>query len=151
MLLKISLAIILLILTLSGCGRTENETLLLDLEGQKIQAELAKTPQERFKGLSGREHLCENCGMLFVFPQRQERSFVMRDMNFPLDVIWIRDQKIVNIDKDAPPEGSNPKKEYRSQIPVDKVLELNAGFCDAHEIKIGDKIEIMGIYEQDHY
>lgn len=105
-----------------------------------VNVEIAGTAEKHYQGLSNRENLCENCGMLFVFPDKKERTFVMRDMNFPLDIIWIDDDKIVKIDKNLPSEGSNPKILYSSGQPVNYVLEVNAGFCDKNNIKIGDKI-----------
>lgn len=66
----------------------------------------------------------------------------MRLMHFPLDIIWITDGKIVKIDKNLPPEGTEPKEHYSSGQPVNYVLELNAGFTLDNMIQIGDKVQI---------
>ena len=79
--------------------------------------------------------------MLFVFPRKQIRSFWMKDMNFPLDIIWISDNKIIKIDKDLQPEGENPKNKYQTIQRVDKVLEVNSGFTDKYKIKAGDEVK----------
>jgi hypothetical protein len=103
---------------------------------------LADTPEKRYQGLSGRESLCPDCGMLFTFPSRSAQTFVMRKMNFPLDIIWISGEKVTKIDENLLPEGSEPKKHYESPGPVDYVLEVNAGFSKASNLKINDIVKI---------
>ncbi|MFH1192176.1 MAG: DUF192 domain-containing protein [bacterium] len=110
------------------------------INNKEIKAEIADTPELKYKGLSNRDYLCEYCGMLFLFNDMGERIFVMREMKFNLDIIWIEDDKIVKIDKDLHKEGINPKEIYSSGQAVDKVLEVNANFCDKNNIKFGDNI-----------
>ena len=103
----------------------------------KIEVELADSVQKRAEGLSGRENLGRNQGMLFVFERPDYYSFWMKDMNFALDVIWIdENKKIVDITKNILPE-SYPKK-FQPHEPAKYVLEVNASFADAHNIKISD-------------
>ena len=64
----------------------------------------------------------------------------MPDMNFALDMIWISGNRIVNITKNAPPGGENPSERFSSELPVNYVLEVNAGFAEKHNIQPGDKI-----------
>lgn len=140
---KLGITMIAISLVLVGC-KTENKELAegaIEIKGQRIKLELAQTSEEKYRGLSHRQELCSNCGMLFLYAEPEERTFVMRDMNFPLDIIWIKNQKIVNIDRNAPTEEQKPRKRYRSGQPVDSVLEVNAGFCREHDINIGDKIK----------
>lgn len=134
--------IALILITTAGCGARKEppKTTELEIGGQRIKAELALTPAQKFKGLSGRKELCSNCGMLFVFEKAEERVFVMRNMEFPLDIIWINNEKIVKIDENAPPEGGDWKKEYSGGSPVDMVLEVNGGFCRKHDIQVGEEI-----------
>jgi hypothetical protein len=111
----------------------------LIISEKKIKVEIASTPEAHYRGLSNREQLCPDCGMFFIFPDKQIRSFVMREMNFPLDIVFINSGEIVKIAADARPE-SYPAVAYSSSEPVDAVLELNAGYCSEKNIKIGDKI-----------
>ena len=111
------------------------------INGQKITAELATTPSQRYQGLSGRQKICETCGLLFVFNTREVQTFVMRDMLFPLDIVFINDNKVVKIDPILLPEGANPQALYSSEVPVNYVLELNSGFTDKYNINIGDTVE----------
>lgn len=97
------------------------------IAGEEVILEIVKTPGDLYKGLSGRETLCDDCGMLFVFPDHDQRSFVMRDMNFPLDIIFLDSGRIIKIYRNVPPEGSLPQARYDSISPSDRVLELKAG------------------------
>lgn len=106
-----------------------------------VNVEIADTAEKHYKGLSNRENLCDDCGMFFVFPDKKERTFVMRNMNFPLDIIWIDGDKIIKIDKNLMPEGENPVNNYNSDIPVDYVLEVNGGFAGKHGFKTGDVVK----------
>lgn len=112
--------------------------------GNKIEIEIADTSEKKYLGLSNRDYLCSDCGMIFVFHDKDEREFVMREMEFNLDIIWISDGRIVKIDKDLPAEGEKYEKIYSSVTKVDMVLELNAGYCDGHGIKVGDIVELEG-------
>jgi uncharacterized membrane protein (UPF0127 family) len=105
----------------------------------KIKVETATTDSVRYQGLSNRESLCKNCGMLFVWPDKTIRTFVMRNMRFPLDIIFIADDKIVKIDSNLAPEGPNPKEIYESSVPVNYVLEINGGLSDLYGIEVGDE------------
>ena len=103
---------------------------------------IAKTPLEQTRGLSNHPPLAENEGMLFEFPDKQIRRFWMKEMLFPLDIIWINDSRIINISKNLPPEGSTPIKIYSSITPADAVLEINAGVSDKYGFKTGDQVSI---------
>lgn len=108
-----------------------------------IKIEIANTPELKYQGLSGRKSLCANCGMLFIFKNKTRPTFVMRQMYFPLDIIWIEDDSIKQIDKNLSPEGEQPINFYQSQEDVNYVLEVNAGYSDKNNIKVGDKIEFF--------
>ena len=106
-----------------------------------IPVELADTLEKHIQGLSDKEELID--GMLFLFDERQIRSFWMKNMHFPIDIIWISHRRVVNISKNLQPEGENPKKTYSSIYPVYYVLEVNAGFCEQNNISIGDRVKII--------
>ena len=84
--------------------------------------------------------LADNRGMLFLFPQENFYPFWMKNMRFPLDIIWIdKDKRIVDIKTDVP----TCNQTCESLTPGDKalyVLEVNAGFAKKNEIKIGDRV-----------
>ena len=116
----------------------------------KIIVRLAKTPEEQSRGLSGTASLSENEGMLFIFPVKNRQTFWMKDMLIPLDMIWISDDKIVDISKNIPipkPGMSDIQLPiYSPKEEVNYVLEVNAGYSDINNIKIGDRVEFNYIY-----
>lgn len=108
------------------------------IDNTPIFVEIAKDADSRATGLSNRPSLASDSGMLFLFPQAGLYSFWMPDMNFPLDIIWLDENKtIIAIDENVPPlEDSATPKFYRPPSPAKYVLEVNAGFIKKHNIKI---------------
>jgi uncharacterized membrane protein (UPF0127 family) len=102
--------------------------------------ELALTPSQQEQGLSYRQQLATSTGMLFIFDRPAIQVFWMKDMGFALDIIWLKEQKIVKIDEHLPPEGSQPLNQYSSLEPIDQVLEINAGEASLYGLKVGDKV-----------
>lgn len=113
----------------------------------KIKVEVADTQGKRSKGLGGRESLASSSGMLFIFERQDMYPFWMKGLNFPLDFIWIRGDKVVEITENVPvpPEGAKNEELpiYQSKERIDKLLEVNAGFVSSHNIKIGDTVIIQ--------
>lgn len=107
-----------------------------------IRAEVASTALARQKGLSGRTSLGAHEGMLFVFPVADHYPFWMIDMHFPIDILWIRGQTVVDIAPDVPAPASGASAEtlplYLPRFPADKVLEIPAGAAARAGIVIGD-------------
>jgi len=113
----------------------------LTINNSRVNLSIADTPSTQAQGLSYQKILDKDSGMLFIFFEKKNMSFWMKDMNFPLDIVWISGNKIVKIDKNLPPAGSEPKKNYYSGVPVDYVLEVNGNFCDSNNIKVGDEVK----------
>lgn len=112
-----------------------------------VEVTISETPQERMKGLSGRQSLSENEGMLFIFEQKDTTpTFWMKEMLTPLDIIWIDEEQIVQINKDVPiPQPGTQDQNltlYPANQPIDYVLEVNAGFSEKNNIKVGDSVVI---------
>jgi len=116
------------------------------VKDKEIEVEVAKTEEERIKGLSQRESMGNFQGMLFVFPQKDVvPTFWMKDMKFPLDIIWINDGKIVKIDENVAYPKDNSQQNlplYKPSTPVDFVLEVKAGFSKENGWKAGDSVKI---------
>ncbi|MDX9913353.1 MAG: DUF192 domain-containing protein [Candidatus Moranbacteria bacterium] len=111
---------------------------IVSLGSCDINIEAVSTEELMKKGLSDRDSLCENCGMLFVFGEEEHHFFWMKDMRFPIDIIWLRDNKVVDISQDI---SHKSKNSHSSKEKVDKVLELNANAVTRCEIEIGDKLK----------
>lgn len=129
-----------LLLATAGSADNRQETALVAINQQKIKVEIAATFDQHYRGLSGRAALCADCGLLFNFTDSGQKSFVMRNMNFPLDIIFINRGVIQNIAENLEPEGNDPQHIYRSAGAADQVLEVNGGYCEKYNIRAGDKI-----------
>ncbi len=138
--LRIYLLIIILVFFILFFYKIFHNRSILKVGNCVFSIEIADTYEARYQGLSKRLNLCENCAMLFLFPEKQNVDFVMRNMNFPLDIIFIADREIVNIYENALPEGENPQNIYSSQTKADAVLEINAGKVKKCNINIFDTI-----------
>ncbi len=116
-------------------------TRTLGLSGTTITVELATTPAQRVQGLSGRAALAADHGMLFVFPVVDRYGFWMKDMHFPIDIVWIGDNgSIVSVNESVLPQ-TYPTNYYPPE-PVRLVLELPAGFAASHQLVAGSKITL---------
>lgn len=100
---------------------------------------VANDTQERKRGLSGRESLPANQGMLFVFPESGTHCIWMKDMRFPIDVIWLNEQKQVTDLYEHMSPDSYPRS-FCPPTPTRYVIELNAGQIKAADIKQGQTI-----------
>ncbi len=122
-----------------GIGFYDRE---INLGGETFFIDIAETNRDRSTGLSGRKSIGPNQGMLFVFNNEDRHIFWMKGMLFPIDFIWIKDNKIVEITKNAMPITGVPKI-YLPNTPVNMVLEIASGGVDDHGLKVGDKLEII--------
>ena len=108
----------------------------------RIIAEVADTAEKRELGLSGRASMQESDGMLFLFDRRGIYTFWMRGMKIPLDFIWLRDDVIIDLDENVAVDTELPLKLYAPDEPVDRMLEVNAGFAARHGLSVGDALRI---------
>lgn len=121
----------------------------IKINDTEIFVEIAKTIEEKAKGLSERTNLPENQGMIFIFPYKTYPSFWMIDMKIPLDIIWISDNTIIQIDENIqPPESSTKNEElplYKPSGAINYVLEVNAGFSQKMGIAVGDNVDLTNL------
>lgn len=111
------------------------------LNGKEIAVVIADAKARQEKGLSGYKKLEPNEGMLFVFSTPGAYGFWMKDMLFPIDIIWFdKDYRVVDLWEHATPE-SYPKV-YIPQKEAKYVLEVVSGFSSAHAVKYGDLLEL---------
>lgn len=111
----------------------------LSIKGTYLSVEVADSPAEQVQGLSGRKVLASGEGVLFVYDQPTLPSFWMKEMHFPIDIIWIgEDRKIVfihhNVSPDTFPQSFQPPR------PIKYVLEANAGFAESVQAVPGDLV-----------
>jgi len=122
-----------------------NKTGNIIFGNKTILVEIADTPELQNQGLSGREALAESSGMLFVFSESDRYGFWMKDMQFPIDIIWLDDVfVVVDLRENLPPESYpqifKPKEQARF------VLEVNAGVVRRQHIKLDDQVTYISSY-----
>src|SRR3989338_1016337 len=137
-----ALVIIFLAVVLFFYTYTKNIGPHVKIAGQIIRVEVADIPESQAQGLSARQdHLAGGEGMLFVFDAPGRYGFWMKDMNFPIDIIWLgEDMKVVYIVADADPT-SYPAV-FSPDTDAKYVLEVPAGFSRTNNLKVGDKVDI---------
>ncbi len=120
----------------AGAVPTMKRSVLL-INDSILIVDIADTPKKRTIGLSGRDSLQDNEGIILVFDSLDFHSVWMKDMFFPIDVVWFDEKwKVVDIEKDIRPEsfpmGFHPRK------PAQYILEISAGSIERIGISIGD-------------
>lgn len=97
-------------------------------------------------GLSGRNSMSPQGGMLFLFPNPGRHAFWMKDMRFAIDIIWLRGDKIVFIQKNAVPPAAGTAGNIPRYIPseeADKVVEVPAGAAKRLGLEYGQRVKIL--------
>lgn len=115
-------------------------TATLQAAGRALTVELAVDDVSRARGLKHRTHLDSDAGMLFIFPEARPQRFWMQDTLIPLDLAFLdSDGTIQNIEHGQP---GVEQPGYMSLRAARFVLELNAGWCESHGLRAGDKVAI---------
>lgn len=114
----------------------------ITIDKHTFMVELETTPQQQQQGLSGRVSLPQNQGMLFIFKTSNRYPFWMKDMKFPLDMIFINNNKIVDIIPNipTPKNGETNLPIYTPSAPDNQTLEINAGLAKKYGFKKGDTV-----------
>ena len=151
---KVLLAFFILIIAVSGVYYTQNymkggevlsifkKPATVTIDSQSFNVTVATSETERDKGLSETKSIAPNQGMIFLFDKAGYYSFWMKNMKFPIDIIFINNDQIVTIHGNAQiiKDQENPII-YSSTGASDKVLEIQAGLSKKYNFKIGDKVK----------
>lgn len=134
-----------LLLTAGGC-REETGTGIVFGEGEvlvggkTITVDLALTGPQMEQGLKYRRRLPEDRGMLFIYSEPVQSPFWMKDTHIPLSIAFInREGRIISIQKMEP---DNDRKNYHPPRPFLYALEMNQGWYERHNVKVGDSVII---------
>ncbi len=120
-------------------------TPIVRIENIAMKVEIAQTLEERKRGLSGRSAFDTADGLLFVFPVADYHGIWMKDVNFPIDIIWIgEDRTIIGIEKNVEP--STYPTIFRPQQPARYVIETNVHYADTFDLHPGQKVELPEEY-----
>ncbi len=120
----------------------------IGIHDYELRVLLAEDLYEHKKGLGDRDSLVPYDGMLFIFGRSFKISIVMRDMRFPIDIIWFSDGEIVDIAKNVQVQPGAQEKElhrYRPRVNADMVLELPAGRADFFGLSLGDRMRMLDV------
>ena len=141
-----ALSVCILCIFLS-CNRTPSkqqtlERVVLSVNGRQLTVEIARTKEQRIRGLMHRGRLEWNEGMLFIFRKSQYLSFWMKDTVIPLDIAYLdKNGKVTDIFHMEPyslvPVRSHEKARY--------ALEVNRGFFREAGLAVGDRIDLSDI------
>ncbi|HEV7427573.1 MAG TPA: DUF192 domain-containing protein [Thermoanaerobaculia bacterium] len=111
-----------------------------------VIVEVASDDATREQGLMYRDHMADDRGMIFLFPQAGEYPFWMKNTLIPLDMIWMNsDHRIVHIAHDVPPCKADPCPNYPPNAKASSVLELAAGVAAKHHLRDGDVLRFEGM------
>ena len=118
---------------------TSSASSTVQVGGKTVRVTVADTPETRQKGLGGRNGLASDEGMLFIFPEDGKYGFWMKNMKFPIDILWLSGTRRVvymaqNVSPDTYPEVFAPT------TPARYVLELPAGYAKAYTVDVGDEV-----------
>ena len=153
---KIFLLVLIPLLCFS-CSKNQNTKTVTEatynrelvVGAKKIFVSVADTDEKRQEGLSGQKKLNDEQGMIFIFNTESHPAFWMIDMKFDLDLIWIDKNKITGITPNVPkPDACNEDRKtclrklplYYPPSVVDEVLEVNSGWAEKNNVKVGDEI-----------
>lgn len=135
--------------SISGSSSVDNvnTTSVVKVNNITLNVILATTPGDQSKGLAVKDSMNENEGMLFVFKNSQKHSFWMKDMKFPIDIIWVDPEgRIVHIEKNLQPcVFLLPCTSYSPENDSMYVLEVVSNFTNKYNIKLGDQIQSESI------
>ena len=125
--------------------RTESQLeQIAEFGGVSLRIEYATTASAREKGLSGRDSIPSDYGMLFVFQRDDKYGFWMKDTLVPLDIFWLDNKgQVVHIEQNV--ATSTYTNVFYPTTPARYVLETVAGFASEHDIKIGSKLMLKNL------
>jgi uncharacterized membrane protein (UPF0127 family) len=98
-----------------------------------VNCEVPSTDEEKMTGLMYRDSLCDNCGMFYDYV---DGGFWMKNVNFPIEMIFINDNQIVDIKK----ANAQDETTIYPSVESNGNLEVNDGFCESNNISIGNEV-----------
>lgn len=132
-----------------ACGQgAASSAPTIKIRSDVVRVDVARTPEERARGLGGRKSLAPGAGMAFAFEEPGRPAFWMAGMYFDIDIVWIRGTRVVDFSERLPhpPPELDPLKaglpEYRPREPADLALEVPAGTVHARGWERGDPVEV---------
>ena len=132
-------------ITLAGCrpeAGASHPRAQVTVGMHHVQVDVADTPERKSRGLSGRTGLAEDRGMLFPYARADQHGFWMFDMHFDIDIVWIRDGRVVDVTHGAAHDPPGDLPIHRPSEPADLVLEVPAGTAAQLGWRAGDPVQV---------
>lgn len=142
------IAIIISVLIIIGLGiwawQTSSKSPVAKINNRTFKLYIAKTDKDKQIGLSKYKKIENERGMVFSFSKANYYPFWMKEMKFPIDIIFIKDNKIVSITHNAPlvKKGDNNPPIYQAEEPFTHALEINSGLAKKYAFKKNDVVTI---------
>ena len=118
----------------------------VEINRATVIAEVAADIETRRLGLVDKKSIAPNYGMLFMFAKPDYHGLWMKGMKFPVDVIWIKNSRVVDLEENILPsvvtQADNVLPVYKPDALASMALEVKAGFARRNSVKIGDEIKI---------
>ena len=113
----------------------------VQIRDHRWYVDLAMTQETRSKGLSRRQQLADDVGMLFVYPRQQVLDYCMRDCVIPLDIAFIdKDLRVVKMYTMQVEPDLREHTAYSSEQPVQYALEVAGGALRRAGVQVGDRV-----------
>lgn len=145
----LKIMILALLMTVAGCKEridAEGETIRVVIGSETFTLELALDPPSRLQGLSDRDEMPADRGMLFAFPRPDNLTFVMRRCHFPIDLIYVGPGgRIVSLHRMKVEPADTPEQDlhrYPSGWDAQFAIELRGGALDRLELKPGQMLNL---------
>lgn len=124
-------------------SNTTSNKINIKVNSVNLEADLALSVEEQSKGLSIKDNLKPDEGMLFPYDSPRILSFWMKDMKFPIDILWLNaDKEVVHVEENLQPcSPFLPCPSYTPDVQAQYVLETVAGFSSANGIIEGTPVE----------
>lgn len=114
------------------------EIIRIELRGYRLDVETARTPEDRERGLKFRRSLCDTCGMLFVYPRADRRSFHTSDVFFAIDVAYFGDDRrlleLRTLPANGQPTTGKGSPEFAAREAFRYALAVPAGWFARHGV-----------------
>jgi uncharacterized protein len=119
------------------------KTPVITINNHSFKVKIAKSQKEKEIGLSETKSLSQNEGMIFLFEKPDYYVFWMKNMKFPIDIIYINKDTIITIKNNlsSPKDNKKDLTVYTPTQPADKVLEIQGGLSKKYNFKNGDKVK----------
>lgn len=121
------------------------------IRNNKFNLLIAKTDKEKEIGLSEKSSIDKDSGMLFVFDKPDYHKFWMKNMKFPIDILFLNKNHIITIHSKVPaPQDTALSKDenlpiYSPEEPSDMVIEINSGLSETYGFQKGDSVKIENL------